>query len=280
MLAESTFRTWARRTASLVLLALACSSVIGRSFAAGEASDLYQATTIVTGTDMRSRPSGFAQCLREVLVKVSGEPRLSSDPRVADLASRADVFVTSFTYVDPRANVRPHDDQGTYDRSQNLTVVFDRAKVDDALAKLGELPWPGPRPTIVPFVALRSAEGPWKGEFLLAADETSASVQRDSFLNSAGKYGMRARFPAGSDYQAWGMGPEGPVPDIPSKEGEMLVRGVLEFRPDAMGWVGLWYLRWHGASYAWKISGVGFDQAFDDLVAGAVRVASGHGAPD
>ena len=91
---------------------------------------------------------------------------------------------------------------------------------------------------------------------------------------------MRVRFPTNADYRAWGMGPEGPVPDILSQGGEMLVRGVLEFRPDAMGWVGTWYLRWHGVSCARKVSGVGFDQAFDDLVAGAVRVASGHGAPD
>jgi hypothetical protein len=43
-----------------------------------ENNDPYQATAIVTGYDMRSRPAGFAHCLREVLVKVSGEPRRST----------------------------------------------------------------------------------------------------------------------------------------------------------------------------------------------------------
>jgi hypothetical protein len=49
----------------------------------------YEAYAIVTGTDMRQRPWGFAQCLREVLVKVSGDPRLKDDPRVIELAAHA-----------------------------------------------------------------------------------------------------------------------------------------------------------------------------------------------
>jgi hypothetical protein len=35
-----------------------------------ETGDLYRATAIVTGTDMRSWPAGFAHALREVLVKL------------------------------------------------------------------------------------------------------------------------------------------------------------------------------------------------------------------
>jgi hypothetical protein len=43
----------------------------------------YRADAIVTGTDMRQRPWGFAQTLREVLVKLSGDPRLKDNPRTA-----------------------------------------------------------------------------------------------------------------------------------------------------------------------------------------------------
>jgi uncharacterized protein len=48
---------------------------------AARADDFCQAYAIVTGTDMRQRPWGMAQCLREVLVKVSGDPVLKDDPR-------------------------------------------------------------------------------------------------------------------------------------------------------------------------------------------------------
>lgn len=39
----------------------------GLTFGA-EPSALYQATAIVTGTDLRQRPVGFARCLIEVLI--------------------------------------------------------------------------------------------------------------------------------------------------------------------------------------------------------------------
>jgi hypothetical protein len=104
---------------------------------------LYQATAIVTGTDLRERPHGFAECLTEVLVKVSGAPRLHDDPAVAKLAEHADTLVDTFSYVDPRAWFLHHDDQGTYDRSYELTVRFDPAKIDGALATLGVAPWRG-----------------------------------------------------------------------------------------------------------------------------------------
>jgi uncharacterized protein len=44
--------------------------------------------------------------------------------------------------------------------------------------------------------------------------------------------------------------------------------------------VGAWRLRWQGADYAWEISGVNFDRALHDAVGGAVRIVSGHGAPN
>ena len=61
---------------------------------------MYEADAIVTGTDMRQRPWGFAQTLREVLVRSSGDPRLKDDPRTTELAVHADRFVACFNYAD------------------------------------------------------------------------------------------------------------------------------------------------------------------------------------
>ena len=113
-----------------------CLTVRAPSARAQDAPNLYQSTAIVTGTDMRSRPTGFAQCLRNVLVKVSGEPKLIKDARVAELGRHADAFVVSFSYVDVMAGIPIHDDQGTYDRPHYLTVKFDPALIDHALADL------------------------------------------------------------------------------------------------------------------------------------------------
>src|SRR6202047_5475437 len=122
---------------------------------AEDAADFYQANAIVTGTDMRQRPWGMAQCLREVLVKVAGDPRLKDDPRVLELAAHADQFVTSFDYVDMMAGIPKKDDQGSYDRPHKLTVHFDPSKIDGTLAELGAQPWRGARPVVVPVLLVQ-----------------------------------------------------------------------------------------------------------------------------
>jgi len=50
------------------------------------AADLYEASTIVTGTVAETRSDGLARCLREVLVKVSGDPALADEKRIPDLS--------------------------------------------------------------------------------------------------------------------------------------------------------------------------------------------------
>ena len=102
-----------------------------------------QADEIVTGTDMRQRPWGFAQTLREVLVKSSGDPRLKDDPHTAQFAVHGIGLVAYFDYVDMMAAVPLHDDQGTSDRPHKLTVYFIPAKIDALLAQLGDKPWRG-----------------------------------------------------------------------------------------------------------------------------------------
>src|SRR5579872_4705345 len=139
---------------------------------------LYQAYEIVTGTDMRQRPWGFAQTLREVLVKVSGDTRLKNDPRTASLAERAADFVACFRYADQMADVPLHDEQGTYDRPYKLTVTFDPGKIDAALATLGDRPWRGTRPIIVPVLLVHGRKPP---PYLLSAEVSEGTDQRGAF---------------------------------------------------------------------------------------------------
>jgi hypothetical protein len=241
---------------------------------AQEADALYQAVAIVTGTDMRSRPTGFAQALREVLVKVSGEPRLLRDPRVAALAAHADTLILSFDYVDQLAGIPRHDDQGTYDRPHDLTVRFDPQRIDAALATLGERPWRGTRPVVVPVVAVRG----FGKRYLLSAEIPAGTNQRAAFANVAHEYGMPFRIPSEAELAGWGVTMDNfPAPSAASSPDQALVAGTLVFEDSLPGWVGSWRMRWHDVDYAWQISGVNFDEAFRDIVRGVVRVASGHG---
>jgi hypothetical protein len=255
--------------------------IIGLGFlpAATRAQDnpaLYQATATVTGTDMRQRPLGFALCLKQVLVKVSGTPRLRDDPAVAALAEHAETLVQAFAYVDPRAWYLHHDDQGTYDRSYELTVQFDPAKIDAALATLGVTPWRGPRPLLTPIIIVRRDETP----YLLSMDAPRAVVMRETIVRLASEYGLGVHFPTENDIAAWGITPSGfPTPLGPRDPTQLQITGSLNWSVQALGWVGTWRVRLNGTEHNWTISGVGFDVAFADMIHGAVLLAHGTGQP-
>lgn len=268
---------WMRWKAFVVALPLAFVSAAAPLGAAQSPDELYQATVIVTGTDMRSRPFGFGQALRAVLVNVSGEPRLRDDPRVSALAAHADTYVASFSYVDRMAGRPVHDEQGTRDRPYNLTVKFVPARVDKALADLGQQPWRGKRPVVVPVLAVRIGVR----SYLLSAENPTGAEQRAAFVDMARDFDMKVRFPTDAELAAWGIRP-GRFPSLhtTTTADDAAVTGTLEFNESLPGWVGSWRWHWHGADYAWGIKGVSFDEAFRDLVRGVLRVASGRGAPD
>ena len=119
-----------------------------RNAAAAAIGDLYQAQAIVTGQGEVDRRRGFSLCFLEVMVKVSGDPRLFGDRRVAIMAARAGTFVDTFRYRDRMAHKPINDEQGTRDRPHDLTVDFDTAKIDAALQSLGRKPWTGERPRV------------------------------------------------------------------------------------------------------------------------------------
>jgi hypothetical protein len=245
------------------------------------AGGIYQATIITTGSDTRFRRTGFEQALREVLVKATGESRLAKDPRVDALMPRADRLVAFFSYRDQMEGIHHHDDQGTYDRPFDLTVQFDWLSINAALGELGEKPWLGPRPTIVPVILVRGHERPFDQQYMISDEEPAAVGQRDALSYCAQRYGLGLRVPSAADLLAWNFQPneiDKPIGSLgPDK---FVVVGTLDFRLSTYGWVGVWKATWGGIVYSWGISGVSFDKAFDNLVAGVARIASAHGPPD
>jgi uncharacterized protein len=239
-------------------------------------SDLYKSTVIVTGFDMRSRPSGFARALHEVLVKLSGEPRLDQDPRLNEIAAHADNLVASFDYVDQMAGIPIHDEQGTYDRPYYLTVKFDQAKIDQTLADLGEKPWLRTRPLIVPVLDVDRVTK----SYLLSSENPSGADMAGAFTDVAADYDIHVHIPSESELKAWGVSLGAfPEPTEPSTPEKAIVAGSLVFKEDLPGWVGTWRFKWRDAEYKWEISGVNFDSAFRNAIRGVLRVVSGHDGP-
>jgi hypothetical protein len=176
------------------------------------------------------------------------------------------------------AGIKKKDDQGSYDRPHRLTVQFDPAKIDHVLTELGDKPWRGERPVIVPVLLVR---GPKPPPYVLSADNPAGDAQRGAFATWAGELGMKSRIPGDAELAAWGIAADRfPTAPPPSRGGEAIVLGTLEWRETLPGWVGEWRMRWNGADIRWAISGVNYDAAFRDIVRGVMLLASGNGSPD
>jgi hypothetical protein len=239
---------------------------------------MYQAYEIVTGTDMRQRPWGFAQTLREVLVKTSGDARLTDDPRATELAVQAARFVACFTYADMMAETPLHDDQGTYDRPYRLTVTFGPAKIDALLVTLGDRPSRGERPVVMP---MRLVHGPKPPPYRLSAEAPRGPEQRGAFAVAAGQFGMKFRIPSAAELAKWGASVEHlPRPPLPSTPKEAIVVGTLDWSETLPGWIGTWGMRWNNVDHEWGVRGVNYDASFRDIIGGAELIASGNGSPD
>src|SRR5882672_1639871 len=164
-----------------LIAALACCTAT----MAAAADDLYRAQTIVTGQSEANRIIGFASCLEDDLIKVSGAQKLAGDPRLAAYKSSVGDFVKAHSYHDQMSGTPTGDEQGTRDRPYDLIVDFDEDKIDDILSALGLKPWLSHRPVLGVFVEME--QGPRK--YIVTADAKQSDLQRESLLAAAAKRG-------------------------------------------------------------------------------------------
>jgi len=163
---------------------------------AAAAAEPYRAQTIVTGQGEPNRSIGFASCLEDVLIKVSGALQLAGDPRLAAYKSRAAEFVTSYSYHDQMSGLPKGDEQGTRDRPYDLSADFDAGKVDAVLDALGLKPWLSHRPVLAVFVEMEQGAR----RYVVTSDARQSDLQRDSLRAAAAKRGMTIVLP---DVAAW-----------------------------------------------------------------------------
>jgi len=264
-----------------ILLAISAASP---ARAAADIDNPYQVTMVTSGTSVERRGPALTELLGDVLVKVSGNRRLAIDPRIAKLAPDAGSLVDSFSYYDRMTGIALHDEQGSYDRPNDFTVTFDKAKIDAVLASLGDKPWPEPRPRVLLFVGTR------KGDtvFSPASDGDRDPGMRDTLAATAVRYGLHAAFAAGATLAATGASfaklPDADLAALDAaakaESANAALVGTLDFSDAVHGWVVNWRMQWKGKAYRWGISGVSYDDAYRDAVAGAASILSGHGALD
>jgi hypothetical protein len=266
---------------------LLASLAAGLSLGSGPAyaldvAELYKAGTIVTGQEEPSRSRGFAECLKLVLVKVSGDPRLADDPVVAALAVHAADYVSEFRYHDRMSGIPVHDEQGTRERPHDLFVSFEPERIDAALGELGRKPWTT-RPRILMLVGVDYGAQ----TFVLAEDGQRGRDMREAIAAAADRFGMELALPATAVVEQAGLTQEGlPAADLEQLQAlaqaegsELAVVGGIDWNPEALGWSAEWTIESDDGTHRWSVNGVSFDAAFRSAVGGAAQVLSGNGAP-
>jgi len=245
--------------------------------------DLYEGRTIVTGRGEANRLNGLPSCLEEVLVKVSGDPRLIGDPRLAPIEADAPQLVASFRYHDRMEGMPTRDEQGSRDRPYDLLVTFDRAKIDAVLRALGSAPWTAERPRLAVFVAMHQAAA----HYVLSSDGARGFGERQSLAAAAVKRGLPIVLPATAALAANGVADDVPElsavaglgPAAKNLGGDAALAGRLTWVEPELGWAAEWSLVDHDVPHRWQIRGVSFDEAFRNAIGGAAQILSGHGEP-
>jgi hypothetical protein len=236
------------------------SAVLALLLTAGAArgADLFEGRAIVTGTGPASRAEALPKALSDVLVKVSGDPAVAENPRLARLNAAA--LVQDDVFLDRLTDIPHHDEQGTRDRPWDYIAHFDPGRIRAALAALGSSEWRGPRPRLLARIVVHDQQN---GVYPMNNDSDDGERLRQALLAAADRYGMRVALPPR----------ERPSADIP---GTVPLTGTLRWSEPDFGWVGEWHLSWHGRDHAWRIAGVSFDEAFREAMRGAMAILAGR----
>jgi hypothetical protein len=232
---------------------------------------LYEGDAFVTGQDERERPRGLRDALGDVLVKVSGDPMLLRLGKADPILARAPDFVLAYQYEDRMKHLPLGDEQGTRDRPYHLTVQFDPAKVDAALAKLGYKPFGADRPAVLVVLWVKTAARAYG----LARGGESGVDQRDALTAAAFRRGVPLVLPAEAQAAAIDQATVEPLKQTVLAEwarqtqAQAVLSGTLVF-DDKVGWRARWHFSYGAKSGDWRFDGVTFDEAMRGAMDGTL----------
>jgi hypothetical protein len=263
----------------MVMLLAALLLAVGPPAGALEVQDLAFAEVIVTGTEEPERTRGFGLGLADVIVKLTGDARLTGSEKIAPLLVRAGAFVERFAYEDRKKGIPIHDEQGTRERAHILRIWFKEADVRQALEALGLQTWGRDRALVAVFLTIQDA----RRTFILASSGDAGSLQRE-VLQDAGRrravpialppvhhiidQGLAAARVATGDMQSL-------RPEAERLGAGAVLAGRLSITPSGH-WSITWSLDAGGQVRRWSFDHVTFDVALKSGVETAARVLSGN----
>ncbi|MEZ5774127.1 MAG: DUF2066 domain-containing protein [Hyphomicrobiaceae bacterium] len=268
-----------------VLVAVVAMLVVAGRIAHPLPGALFEARTIVTGTRAETRMPALPDLLTEVLVKLSGDPGIVEDPRLAAATSAAGSLLAGHDYRDRMEGIAVHDDQGTYDRPYVLRAAFAPGPVGAILKQLDRSPWRAPRPLVMALVVV---EKHGKARLMLADDEAGEEIsgQREAIDETAARYGLSLALPRAGAAAAIGLdGGSAALSDLEAAlrlarrlGGEAALVGRLRWA-DEGGWRGGWMLVAPGIHRSWETARGNSGDAIRSGLRTTLSLLSGHGMP-
>lgn len=238
-------------------LLAACLAVLASPLQAHVVQRLHYAETIVTGTEEPERTRGFHDALAIVIHKLTGNPKLLTDPRIVELLIRPHQFVQAFEYEDRMKDIPVHDEQGTRERPHFLRVTFSKSKLDATLDGLGIRQWQADRPVVGVWLGVDIPAG----RFTLTDAGPDGYGQRAVITETAERIGLPILLPspglATPGYDDIANGKTAELQQAMPKA-EALLYGLLSIRPDGY-WGIAWTLQSGNTAHRWSQSRVTFD---------------------
>jgi uncharacterized protein len=255
-------------------LLLSLLAVVSASAYTDPVPDLYRAETIVTGTQEPERTRGFRVGLTDVVVKLTGDARLTESEKLAPLLEKPHALVEHFEYEDRMKHLPVRDEQGTRERPHFLRIRFKGAELDKALSHLGLSKWAEDRPLLAVWLGVRMATGSF-----VVTTSGRGNGQRIVIMETAEHRGIPVRLPTSEGGDMAVSFADIAADQIEkmqgaSKEARAWLSGVLSIT-DSGYWDITWRLRWKGEPREWTQQGVSFDTALKDGLQAAALILSG-----
>ena len=171
-----------------LLMVLVMGMLIGSAYASVRPeARLYQAQVPITQQTQMARTVAMKQAFIQVLIKVTGQSKISSNPRVRTALQNVNQYVMAYSYQN--------------DPALRLNVRFNSAAVQNMLRAANIAIWPTHRPDLLAFVLVISNQGP---PSLLTIDDNQAASL--ALLNAAAKRALPVILPMADlnlTKQAW-----------------------------------------------------------------------------
>jgi hypothetical protein len=150
---------------------------------------LHEARQPVASAEMPERLRAMREALGEVIVKLTGDSRIATDPAAIPLVERAADFVARYEFEAQATSA--YADRSSRAGPLILHVWFDPVRIEHALRSRGIALWPRDRSQV--FVWLDTVAG--ERRFPLLADDAQGIDQRDALIRAAGRRGVPVRLP-------------------------------------------------------------------------------------